>query len=211
MQGVVGDKRQMATVVEDKTSELAMHEDAKNRRCAIDKMAPRRDKASVDVEEVGAGGDAADSSGAMEARDITAAARDREGSTETVKTGKTVPSASAGPGEQISSTSSEASVDKKAVSGGSLDPVGVSSAEAEIDPSKSASAVTVNPLSRLDHFDRVGSAVLAEEAGEQGAAGADLLRWARARAADTAEGAVRVTLRRVVVGNEARELAKKRA
>ena len=89
--------------------------------------------------------------------------------------------------------------------------MGVSSAEAEIDPSKSASAVTANPLSRLDHFDRVGNAVLAEEAGEQGAAGADLLRWARARAADTAEGAVRVTLRGVVVGNEARELAKKRA
>ena len=87
----------------------------------------------------------------------------------------------------------------------------VSSAEAEIDPSKPASAVTANPLSRLDHFDRVGSAVLAEEAGEQGAAGADLLRWARARVADTAEGAVGVALRRVVIGNEARKLAKKRA
>ena len=99
MQGVVGDKRQMATVVEDKTSELAMHEDAKNRRCAIDKMAPRRDKASVDVEEVGAGGDAADSSGAMEARDVATAARDRKGSAETVKTGKAVPSTGAGAGE----------------------------------------------------------------------------------------------------------------
>ena len=52
---------------------------------------------------------------------------------------------------------------------------------------------------------------MAEETGEQGAAGADLLRWARVRATNTAEGAVRVTLRRVVVGNEARELAKKRA
>ena len=209
MQGVVGDKRQMATMIENKTPELAMHEDAKNRRRAIDKMAPRGNKISVDIEEVGAGGDAADSGGAMEARDITAAARDREGSTETVKTGKTVPSAGAGPGEQISSTASEAGVDKKTVSGGSLDPVGVSSAEAEIDPPKSASAVTANSLSRLDHFDGVGNAVLAEEAGEQGAAGADLLRWARVRAANTAEGAVRVTLRRVVVGNEARELAKK--
>ena len=207
--GCIGDKRQMATMIENKTSELAMHEDAKNRRRAIDKMAPRGNKISVDIEEVGAGGDAADSGGAMEARDITAAARDREGSTETVKTGKTVPSASAGPGEQISSTASEAGVDKKTVSGGSLDPVGVSSAEAEIDPPKSASAVTANSLSRLDHFDGVGNAVLAEEAGEQGAAGADLLRWARVRAANTAEGAVRVTLRRVVVSNEARELAKK--
>ena len=206
---IVGDERQVAAVVEDKAAELTVHENAKNRRCAIDKMAPRRDKISVDIEEVGTRGDAADSGGAMEARDITAAAGDREGSTETVKTGKTVPSAGAGPGEQISSTASEAGVDKKTVSGGSLDPVGVSSAEAEIDPPKSASAVTANSLSRLDHFDGVGNAVLAEEAGEQGAAGADLLRWARVRAANTAEGAVRVTLRRVVVGNEARELAKK--
>ena len=86
-------------MVEDKAAELTVHENAKNRRRAIDKMAPRRDKISVDVEKVGTRGDAADSSGAMEARDITAAARDREGSTETVKTGKTVPSASAGPGE----------------------------------------------------------------------------------------------------------------
>ena len=147
MQGVVGDKRQMATMIENKTSELAMHEDAKNRRRAIDKMAPRGNKISVDIEEVGAGGDAADSGGAMEARDITAAARDREGSTETVKTGKTVPSTGAGAGEQISSTTGEASVNKKAVSGGSFDPMRVSSAEAEIDPSEPASAVTANSLS----------------------------------------------------------------
>ena len=154
-------------MVEDKAAELTVHENAKNRRRAIDKMAPRRDKTSVDVEEVGTRGDAADSSGAMEARDVATAARDRKGSAETVKTGKTVPSASAGPGEQISSTSSEAGVDKKAVSGGSLDPMRVSSAEAEIHPSKSASAVAANSLSRLDHLDRVGSAVLAKEAREQ--------------------------------------------
>ena len=81
--------------------------------------------------------------------------------------------------------------------------MGVSSAEAEIDPSKSASAVTANPLSRLDHFDRVGSAVLAEEAGEQGAAGADLLRRAKDRAVDIAERAVRIALGGVVIGNKA--------
>ena len=144
---IVGDEGQVAAVVEDKAAELTVHENAKNRRCAIDKMAPRRDKISVDIEEVGTRGDAADSGGAMEARDITAAAGDREGSTETVKTGKTVPSTGAGAGEQISSTTGEASVNEKPVSGGGFDPMRVSSAEAEIDPSEPASAVTANPLS----------------------------------------------------------------
>ena len=49
-------------MVEDKAAELTVHENAKNRRRAIDKMAPRRDKTSVDVEKVGTRGDAADSS-----------------------------------------------------------------------------------------------------------------------------------------------------
>jgi len=89
----------VAAVVEDKTAELAVHENAKNRRRAVDKMAPRRDKTSVDVEKVGTRGDAADSSGAMEARDVATAARDRKGSAETVKTGKAVSSTGAGAGE----------------------------------------------------------------------------------------------------------------
>ena len=79
----------------------------------------------------------------------------------------------------------------------------VSSAEAEIDPSKSASAVAANSLSRLDHLDRVGSAVLAKEAREQGAASADLLRRAKGRAVDIAERAVGIALGRVVVGHKA--------
>ena len=89
----------MAAVVEDKAAELTVHENAKNRRRAIDKMAPRRDKTSVDIEKVGTRGDAADSSGAMEARDVATAARDRKGSAETVKTGEAVPSTGAGAGE----------------------------------------------------------------------------------------------------------------
>ena len=52
---------------------------------------------------------------------------------------------------------------------------------------------------------------MAKEAGEQGTAGADLLRRTRGRAADTAEGAVGITLGRVVVGDEAWEGAELRA
>ena len=44
---------------------------------------------------------------------------------------------------------------------------------------------------------------MAKEAGEQGTAGADLLRRTRGRAADTAEGAVGITLGRVVVCHKA--------
>ena len=44
---------------------------------------------------------------------------------------------------------------------------------------------------------------MAKEAGEQGTAGADLLRRTRGRAADTAEGAVGIALRRVVVCHKA--------
>jgi hypothetical protein len=84
-EGVEGDKGEVTAVVEDKAGELAMHEEAEDRRRAVDKVSPGGHEIRIDAEEVGAGGDAADGGGTMEAHGVALAARNGKRSTETVE------------------------------------------------------------------------------------------------------------------------------
>ena len=86
-EGVEGDKGKMTEVVEDEAGELAMHKEAEDRRRAVDKVSPGGNEIRVDAEEVGAGGDAADGGGSMEAHGVAIAARNGKGSTEAVEAG----------------------------------------------------------------------------------------------------------------------------
>lgn len=77
----------MTEVVEDEAGELAMHKEAEDRRRAVDKVSPGGNEIRIDAEEVGAGGDAADGGGPMEAHGVATAARNGKGSTEAVEAG----------------------------------------------------------------------------------------------------------------------------